>query len=398
MRALTVLALAATIASTAHADRPAPCPAAGQWLLPADGETIAFPRLVDRLAARAVVLLGEHHGDAEHHLWELATIAVLLGRRSDIVLGFEAFPREAQPVLDRWTRGELSEAELLKGTRWHEVWGYDAEPYLPLFRLARQHRVPMLALNVDRSLIERVGKQGWQAIPEQDRHGLSDPAPPTEAYRRSLAGVFALKRQHAVAGAEVSPEEVERALRDPRLKTFVDAQLTWDRAMAEAIAAALTAAPPPLVVAVMGRGHVEHGWGVPHQLRDLGVADVAVLLPERWRETCSEIPGDVADALFLIDAAERREPPRPRLGVMVETAPRGVRITAVADGSIAMQAGLRADDVIVSAAGRPLEEAAELIAIVKHQAPGTWLPLTVLRDAEELELVARFAPRSDRGE
>ena len=54
---------------------------------------------------------------------------------------------------------------------------------------------------------------------------------------------------------------------------------------------------PPLVVGIMGRGHIEYGDGVPHQLADLGVDDIATALP--WPDD-AEYPARVADLLFGI--------------------------------------------------------------------------------------------------
>ena len=64
-----------------------------------------------------------------------------------------------QPVLDEWVAGALSEQDLLKRTEWDKSWRFDARDYLPLFHFARMNRLPMLALNVERSLSEAVGKQ-----------------------------------------------------------------------------------------------------------------------------------------------------------------------------------------------------------------------------------------------
>ena len=49
-------------------------------------------------------------------------------------------------------------------------------------------------------------------------------------------------------------------------------------------------------------------------------------------------------------------------------------------------------DIVVSAAGRPIEKVSQLIAIVRRQAAGTWLPLTIRRDGKDLEVVAKFPP------
>ena len=61
----------------------------------------------------------------------------------------------------------------------------------------------MLALNVDRSLVVEVGREGWAAIPSDARQGLGDPAPPSRTYRKRLAGHF---RAHG--GAQTPKSEL----------------------------------------------------------------------------------------------------------------------------------------------------------------------------------------------
>ena len=54
----------------------------------------------------------------------------------------------------------------------------------------------------------------------------------------------------------------------------------------------------PLIVGIMGSGHIEFGDGVPHQLAALGVSDVAIALP--WR-TDTDYPihdPPIANVLF----------------------------------------------------------------------------------------------------
>jgi hypothetical protein len=376
------------------------CVPVGGWVVP-DGRR-ALPDPIDAFAARRVVLLGETHTAAEHHRWQLQTIAALHGRRPDMVLGFEMFPRRAQPVLDRWVRGELSERAFLDEVRWSEVWGYDPALYMPLFHFARMHRVPMVALNVDRALVRRVSSGGWGAVPEGEREGVGDPAPAAPAYRDRLRETF---EGHAPPPGKAA----EAAGDDPaRFDRFVAAQLLWDRAMAEGLAAAArrqrtdaaqqAAVAAPLVVGIMGAGHVERRGGVPHQLASLGIADAAELLPWNRRYDCADLTPDLADAVFGIDPPPSdgpAGPPPPRLGVALDGSPAeggGVRVQKVSGGSVAARAGLKAGDVVVEAAGQRMARAADLTGAVARQAPGTWLPLKIRRGGKTVALVAKFPP------
>ena len=354
------------------------CVPAGTWVHPTSGEQ--RDDVIATFAKRGVVFLGETHDDAEHHRWQLHTIAALFSHQPDMVLGFEMFPRRVQPVLDRWSKGELNEAAFLREVDWPQIWGTSADLYLPLFHFARMHRLPMLALNVDRATNRRVAAQGLARVPSAEREGVGDPAPASSSYRDRLFETF---RNHPPDG-ETAGADSEQFAR------FVAAQLLWDRAMAEAIVGARRDGRRPLVVAIVGSGHVEYGEGVVHQLTALGLDDVATALPWRAGTACPARDPKIADALFGVSPPAAARTPRPRLGVTVSAAETGVRVEGVAAQSIAEATGLQVGDVIENAAGVGVRRPTDLVAIVRRQAPGTWLPLSVRRGEEGFEMVARF--------
>jgi uncharacterized iron-regulated protein len=364
-----------------------------QWLDPADGSVVAPAELFDRVAGKSIVLLGEVHDNPGHHRWQHYSMAALHSRHPNLVVGLEMLPRRVQPVLDDWSAGELEDAEFLERSEWEQLWGYDPELYLPLLRFARQHRLPTIALNIDRKLVSRVGAEGWDAIEKSARLGLSDPAPASAEYRRRLGELYAYKmslRGHGDAAAE-QDVDIEAVMQSEAFGNFVDAQLTWDRAMAEALADAERLDPEALIVGIVGRGHLEYGYGIPHQLADLGIDDVAVLLPVDADADCAELSTGLADAVFVVEARSgTAAAPRPRLGVMIENGEGGVRVMEVVADSVAAASGLREGDIIRRAAGFETMTTAALIEVIQRQAPGTWLPLAVQRSERELEIIARF--------
>jgi uncharacterized iron-regulated protein len=291
---LVVLSLLGLLLAACAAERaasvPEPaCTTPGGWFDPATGRGIGEAEVLGRASAARTVLLGEVHDDPDHHAWQLTVASALHAHGRPLVIGVEMLPRSAQPALDAWTAGRSSEAEFLKAVRWTETWGHDPELYLPLFRFARDRHIPMLALNVEQTLVAKVARNGWAAVPVAERQGVGDPAPAAEAYRRSLAEVFA---------AHAGPDDGDRG----RFERFAQAQLTWDRAMAEAMAEGAAARPAATVIGIAGRGHVEHGWGISRQLEDLGAAKPMLLLAMRPEEACAAPPG-VADAIFVLPAA-----------------------------------------------------------------------------------------------
>ncbi len=375
------------------------CGVAGTWIDPETGTVQSQDAVIAGLADRSMVLLGESHTNAEHHRWQLSALAALHGQNPRLAVGFEAFPRRVQPVLDDWSQGRLGVEEFLEKVEWNAVWGVDANLYLPLLHFARMHRLPVVALNVERDLISQIGAEGLDAVPEDAREGVDTPIAATGAYLRSLSEAY-LAHQAGPASAhgggddetsDAGSSDVGDVLDDPAFKRFVQAQQFWDRAMAEAMRDARASDDVTQVVGIIGRGHLEYGHGVPAQLEDMGIADHAVLLPSQTTDDCATTAPGLARAVFLIDpVAEGAAPPRLKLGVYVETADGGARVESVLEDSVAAATGLEDGDVVVEAAGMPVDGAADLIAVIGRQSPGTWLPLTVERDGERMELVAKF--------
>jgi uncharacterized iron-regulated protein len=370
-----------------------------QWLDPATGNVLPSEALLERLASSRIVLLGEAHTTRAHHRWQAYVLAALHSRNANMVVGFEMLPRRVQPVLDEWSAGGLEEKEFLEKSEWQKVWGYDASLYLPLLHFARLNRLPTVALNVDRSLVSRVAREGWQAIDEDDRMGLPDPAAASDDYRHALAELYAYKQllraEHEGRELEEEPD-LDEIKQSDGFVHFVEAQQTWDRAMAEALAAAHRRDPTAIVVGIVGRGHLEYGYGIPHQLADMGIEGVDVLLPIDSEDNCHPLPADLAQAVFVVDAESEHKPaPRPRLGVIIETVDEGVRVIKVVDDGVAANSGIEEGDVIQAAAGFATRKNKELVDIIQRQAVGTWLPLEILRGKDNLRLVARFPQSFD---
>lgn len=385
-----LLALGAGLATAAP---PAPkaadaCAETSRWVLAGGKRLQAAPPAapLGEALASEVVLLGEQHDQEDHHRWQLQVLAALHAQRPDLVIGFEMFPRRLQPVLDRWVNGELSAREFITQSEWEQVWNFPPQLYMPLFEFARLNRIPMLALNVDAKLTRAIADKGWQGVPAAEREGVGRPAAPQPAYRDLLRE---LHRSH-LAGRRQAGKP------DNSFENFLDAQLAWDRAMAEALAARLGPAGGPrrpLVVGVMGSGHINFDHGVPHQLRDLGVKKVTTLLPVSGREACAALPPGIADAVFVLPERPAASPEPPRLGVTLEDQGKGVRIAQLNPGSLAERYGLKAGDRIVELAGRAPGSSAEVSAAIRRQPPGTWLPFKVARKDGEVEIVVRFPPQ-----
>jgi len=362
------------------------CIRRAQWISPQTKLPIDNQFLMKKAAKQQVVLLGEQHPDAVHHRWQLQTITQLYAHNPNIVIGFEMFPRRIQPVLDAWIRGDLSEEEFLQQSDWDDVWQYDPDLYMPLFRFARMNRLPIAALNVDMDLIRQISQKGWDDVAEKEKEGVAPPRPAQADYLKSLKKVF---DQHPnVEEDEKNNDEKSRQ----RFNRFVEAQLTWDGAMAQKIAHVQKLGGDPLVIGVMGSGHLTERHGVPHQLEGLGL-NSTVLLPWTLGWDCNDLTPSYADAIFGLEPMETQPAKqRPMLGVRIGMSEdkKGILVDDVVKESVAQDAGIQTGDIILSAAGQDVSDTAVFISIIHRQAPGTWLPLLVARDGKQLELIAKF--------
>ena len=374
-----------------HAAAPA-CLVPGAWHVLGQGapRPLSGAEALALVSDRDIVLLGEKHDEYDHHAWQLQTLAALYALRPQMVIGFEAFPRRAQAVLDQWVAGELSETQFLERSEWDKVWSLPSRLYMPLFQFARINRIPMVALNVNRELTQQIAQKGWDGVPAERREGVSRPALASQAYRDML---FEIYKEHPRAKEKTG--EVRHS--DPEFLYFVDSQTAWDRAMAEALARRLRVAPGstrPLAVGIMGAGHVRNGYGVPYQLRDLGVSSLATLVPVEAAGRCDTLTAGFADAVFALPAVPHEAPPKPRLGISLQRTDKGIEVMDVIGGSLAESTGIRKGDVIVSVAGTAVTQVGSVTAAVRLQPAGTWLPMTVRRDGAMHELTVKFPPLS----
>jgi uncharacterized iron-regulated protein len=273
----TAVIICSVLPLMANAD----CPAPGQWWQ--SHQVVSNSSILTQAATHQVVLLGEQHDAVEHHRWQLHTLAGLHALHDNMVIGLEMLPRRAQPALDDWVAGHLTEDELLEQTHWNESWGFDATLYLPILHFARVQQIPLVALNISSALRQRLVSEGFSNVPAEQRHEIPAPQPPSDAYEERLKEAF---DQHDMGD---NPEMFDR---------FTQAQLSWDIAMAKALADASDNGT--LVVGLMGLGHVLYDDGVAHQLNGLGVDRTFSLLP--WEPTACETPDpDAADAVFILN-------------------------------------------------------------------------------------------------
>jgi len=384
-----VLLVLGTELNVAHAEgnsgnkEKSECVPVASWVVPG-GKKVPDTEVISRAVNQSVVLLGEEHANPEHHRWQLQMLVSLYTLHPDMVIGFEMFPRRVQNVLDQWVAGEFSVAEFLVAVDWKHIWNTDASAYLPLFHFARMNRIPMVALNIDVHLRQEISLKGFDSISDDKLKGVTRPAVPSVAYLDYLMPIYKKHDRGNKDKGEISHDDLD-------FQRFVGGQQLWDRAMAQALHSALSRPGRPLVVGIMGAGHIKYGYGVPHQLKDLGIEDVAMFLPWDGSKACEHFVPGIADAVFGVASyIAPHVPPRQRLGIRFEMVRNGALVLQIEKGSIAEASGIKNGDTITDIAGLEVKQINDVVEAVQRQAPGTWLPLRVKRGGETIEIIAKF--------
>lgn len=215
------------------------------------GKNITFEQLIAALDRFPFIFVGENHDNPHHHQFQAELIRGLVQRGRPVLVGMEMFSRTKQYPLDLWTLGRLTESEFIELSEWKRQWGFDYRLYKPVFDTVKEFRLRLVGLNLPRAIVSKVGREGWQALSEEERMGVPD-----------LDLSHAEHRQLFEAMMAGHPP-------GPGLEKMYAAQVLWDTAMADSIIRYLERTPPSAhlaFVVLAGNGHVMYGLGIPLRL------------------------------------------------------------------------------------------------------------------------------------
>jgi len=211
----------------------------------ATGTTISRRQLIDALAGVRVVYVGESHTNPSHHAIQLEVIRELHENAPDLSIGMEMFDDTYQPVLDRWTAGELDEAEFLRQTHWYANWRFRFDLYRDILQYAKKNRIRVIALNLPFHIPAKIRVGGIANLSEHDAIHLPASIDTTNAdHRKYLEEIYKLHRFHG---------------RD-NFEFFYEAQCAWEDAMAANVAEYLKTGK---MVVLAGNGHIIRKFGIP---------------------------------------------------------------------------------------------------------------------------------------
>lgn len=241
---------------------------------------ISFPALIDILKGVRLVFIGELHDNAGHHRAQLQVIRALHDSGVPVTIALEMVRHNSQAALDAWVSGSMTEPRFQQvfEDNWG-MWPY----YRDIFQYARAKRIPMLGLNIERGVTQRVARNGFGSLSPDQRAGLPllqcNVDPKYQDYLRRVLGKHGQEKGN--------------------FQNFCEAQMVWDVVMAKNLLEYLGSHPPRVVVVLSGSGHAWK-FGIPEQIRRHVDIPQRILLPEiPGRIEMGTISSDEADFLML---------------------------------------------------------------------------------------------------
>jgi uncharacterized iron-regulated protein len=363
---------------------PSEKPQPGQIVHVPTGLAMSFDDMMEMVAGARLVYVGETHDNLQAHEVQLRIIRDLDRRfPGRIAIGMEMFRQPQQPVLDRWTRGELDELQFLEATQWQKNWGLDFNYYKGILAFARDRKMDVIALNPSAELQAEVRKSGLGSLPETLRATLPEIGEP-DPYEHAV--------MKAMYGGHLPTEGA--------FESFFSVQRLWEESMAAAVVDYLKSprGQGKIVVMLTGAGHVEYGFGVPRKvLRRLPLPYVIIepmeieVPPEKQMPGIElpDIPLLPADFIWWVNY-EELQTDRPHLGVGIDQRGGRLIVQSVTDGSPAQASGIRVGDEITALGGHPLKDMTSLLYWIGQQVKGATVTVTVRRDGQLLDVPVGF--------
>ena len=207
------------------------------------GADVSFDDMVRRISSADIVFVGEQHDDPETHRVELGVLEAIGRSGRPVILSLEMFERDAQPLLNDYLAGRMSETDFLARSR---PWDRYVTDYRPMVELAKAKGWPVVASNIPRPMASAVGRKALAALdtltPAERAWAARDIQCPDDDYRKRFMDTM---RGHGPGGA---PPSAGDTLPTAVATRFYLAQCIKDETMAEAIVEARQRAPRNAIV------------------------------------------------------------------------------------------------------------------------------------------------------
>ena len=244
-----------------------------------DREIITVKTMIGEMHGTPVLFAGESHDVASHHRLQLDILKALHREGKSLAIGMEMFENTSQKALDAWSAGRVPEyaiRRVYEGNWRNMPW----QLYEEILLFARDNRIPIIALNPPREIVQKVSRRGFASLTMEQLGQLPEDvdAKVSFTYLQFMAGAYTM---HGRDGDS--------------FRYMCEAQMLRNRVMAWRIANYLEQNPDKVMVVIAGGGHARKMGGIPAELKNLSYK---VLLPSVPGLSAESVSADDADYLM----------------------------------------------------------------------------------------------------
>ncbi|MDD5772570.1 MAG: ChaN family lipoprotein [bacterium] len=344
------------------------------------GYVVSEKNMIDIIRGSRIIYIGETHDNIEAHRVQLDVIKKLYELDPDnLSIGMEMFPKSYQKVLDKWSRGELTEKEFIKQVKWYSTWGTDFKYYADIFSFIKEKKLPLIGLNVPQEIIKDMRINGIERTKEIYKEDIPEIDTSDPYYLSFMKSYFS---GHGSTGRG--------------LETFIQIQAMWDEIMAKTVVDYLARKDGMKMVVLAGGNHVNYGFGIPRRAFRQMPLPYRIIIPKEI-----SIPEDKKEKLMNVDLPDMKIPvadflwmvnytdfdnEKIRLGVMIDDTQGKIVVKSIIPASLAEKSGITAGDVISKFNNEILTENSDLIYLLDKEKPGNHAVLEIIRGEAHLKI------------
>lgn len=282
--------------------------------------------VIRAVSSRKIVYVGEVHDVFAHHAVQLDIIAGIYKTGQKLAIGMEMFQRPFQEVLDSFIAGRMGERAFLKASEYFQRWGFDYNLYKPILDFAREEKVPVIALNIRREIIDKVSHSGIESLEDNEKALIPADMDFSDAsYRKRLEEIFSMHRKSESGNFDF----------------FYQSQILWDETMSGSVDSFLQKNPDYSLVVLAGQGHLMYGSGIPKRTYRRNGYDYSIVLID------ANVEKDIAD--FVVFPAPVKGITAPKLMIFLRQDGDGrLTVTGFPEDSVSEKAGMKTGDIMVS--------------------------------------------------
>jgi len=363
---------------------------AGKIYSAREGSHISFQKMIEEMKESEFIYVGETHNSLPMHDIQSKIIQALYEQDRNLSIGLEMFPVSFQEALNKWSMAILSRDEFIRESRWYVNWNFNFGFYEKIFKLAKNNKIPLYALNAPRAIIGKIRMKGWGKLSEDEKKAVPKPDVSHEEHRVLIRTIFeSMELPHRMKGGGL----------DMVFEGLYRAQSAWDEVMAFNALQSREREGRKMVV-LAGSGHLLYNLGINRRAYEKNRLPlktvICVVIPEGKKSI--KVTRSLADYVWGIN--EEKMPIFPSIGLRFKKFDRldNLVIESKPIDGISKNANFEKGDVVLSVDGNSFSDINELRIYLAEFNWDDEVKFCLLRNAQQLEVLLKFQPPEKKGQ